>query len=253
MTITKLVRTWKRDLDPSDQAILDPYSKQINMDCSEEAEIMRSFLALDWLCRSYTPTWLRAAGLVEVAMEIEQCKAITDRESREEATPALDNAANSATVPWTNGSRVITFAANKMARHTARDAVWGCAVDALRGGVEARGAAWNACEKAGEAAVRNVNGDISALEPTIRQLQQSGLELLEQMIVVGPEVQASAFPLSQKLLDSPKVDFDHLLQALSEIKAVRSSKFGQQIGFIAHTFNEFQATPSEREIIKSLL
>lgn len=105
----------------------------------------RSYLALDWLIRSFTPAWLDLAGLGEEAAELRSLRRIVDLASAEAAGPVVREVRD---------------------RASAAGAAWAAARDA------ARDAAWNAAR----AAARD------ALRPTVETLQASVLDLLDRMI-----------------------------------------------------------------------
>ena len=47
----------------------------------------RSYLALDWLIRTYTPAWLELAGLTAEAQELRDLRRIVDMVAAEAAGP----------------------------------------------------------------------------------------------------------------------------------------------------------------------
>ena len=61
-------RAWNDALDDTDRQMLVPYIPRIvGTAASDEVEEARSWMAADWLIRTYTPAWLRLAGLDEHA------------------------------------------------------------------------------------------------------------------------------------------------------------------------------------------
>jgi hypothetical protein len=110
----------------------------------------RGFMALDWIVRTYTPTWLRLAGLEDAADRLVALSEVVDLETARRAGPVVRD------------SRVQAAAAGD----AARDAAWAAA------GAAARDAAWAA---AGDAAR-------DALAPTVTQLQDSAFALFERML-----------------------------------------------------------------------
>jgi len=109
----------------------------------------RSYLALDWLIRTYTPAWLDLAGLTAEATELRNLRRIVDMVAAESAGP------------------VVRAARQKAA--AARAAAWAAAGDAA-------GAAAGAARDAARDAARAV------LRSTVAELQASALELLNRMI-----------------------------------------------------------------------
>jgi len=108
---------------------LIPYIPKI-INTKDEHDNERGLLAIDWLIRTYTPTWLKLANLTEQAEDLENQPPITDWS----ALPAL---------------REGPIATAKK--------------DASAAGAAAR----------------------EVLEPTVSELQESALELLDRMCHVG--------------------------------------------------------------------
>ena len=112
----------------------------------------RSYTALDWLIRTWLPTWLELSPTCrEVAAKVRELGRIVDLASAERAGPVVRNAQETAVA--------------------AGAAAWDAARDAAR--AAARGAAWDAAR--------------AALQPTVTQLQQSAIELYSRMVHVGNE------------------------------------------------------------------
>jgi hypothetical protein len=112
----------------------------------------RSFLALDWLIRTYTPAWLDLAGLTEEAQELRSLRRIVDMVAAEAAGPVVRKAEQRASAAES--------AARSAAESAAESAAWS--------------AAWSAAEQ--------------VLKPTVDLLQASALDLLDAMI--DPAVQS---------------------------------------------------------------
>jgi hypothetical protein len=109
-------------------------------------------MAADWAVRTYTPVWLRAAGLETEAAELENLPALTSIQLCRDAMPTINKAYKQAD------------AARVAAREAAGAAAWAAAWDA------ARAAAW--------AVARD------ALAPHVELLQASAVDLFERMIAV---------------------------------------------------------------------
>ena len=60
----------------------------------------RSFLALDWLIRTYTPAFLDLAGLTAEAQELRQLRRIVDLVAAKEAGPVVRTANAKAAAAW---------------------------------------------------------------------------------------------------------------------------------------------------------
>jgi hypothetical protein len=152
-----------------------------------EVEERRSYMALNWLIRVFTPKWLdMAPALHEHAKALRELEAIADMAGAAAA-----------------GKRV--HAARAAAGDAARAAAWDAAGDAARAaaraaaGDAARAAAWAAAGDAARAAAgdaardaaRDAAGDAAwdaawaALKPTTEWLQASAVTLVHRMIAEG--------------------------------------------------------------------
>lgn len=149
--IGAFVRAWNDSLGDDDRnRLLGPLvrSGRLTSTPSDDArEQRRAWLAVDWLCRTYAPAWLDAAGLTDHAATLRALAPVLDR----------------ATAAATNGPLAAAWPA-------ARAAAWAAARDA------ARAAAGDA---AGPAA-RDAAGE--GLHLLLEALQASALNLLERMI-----------------------------------------------------------------------
>lgn len=155
----------------------------------------RGYLALDWLIRTNTPAWLDLAGLSVEAETLRSMPPITDIDAAEASKPVVDAARDATRAQqllsesllesllwvdvWDAASRAISNAAADAARSVAlidtpRDAARFAAVNA------ARAAAWDAVQNAPGAAASDATQD--ALQPTVRTLQVSAVDLLDRMI-----------------------------------------------------------------------
>jgi hypothetical protein len=170
----------------------------------------RSYMALDWLVRSFTPTWLDLAGLTVEAAELRALRRIVDLVSAKAAGPVVRSARDSAQAAWDAAWAAAGDAAWDAAgaatrdatRAAAGDAAWDAAGDATRAAAwaaagdaardasrdAARDAAWDAAGAAARDATRAATGDAARdaagarLAPTVTTLQASALDLLDRMI-----------------------------------------------------------------------
>ena len=146
-------RTWNDTDEPYGQAIRDRLRgyipRLVGSRGTAQQEERRSWLALDWLIRVHTATWLRVAGLTEHARAL------------------------AALAPQTNGRALLASAA---ARAAAWDAAWDAASAAARAAASA--AAWYAARRAAASA---------ALQPAVEELQASAWTLLDKMLDVSSE------------------------------------------------------------------
>jgi hypothetical protein len=180
--IADFMRSWNDGLP--DDAHRDLYLKRFvprlvgSLASSAVAE-RRSYLALDWLIRVYTPAWLDLVEATKAhAASIRALGEIVDMQSAVAAglvvraagdaawAAAVDAAADAAgDAAWDAAGDAARAAAGAAAGDAARDAAWDAAWDA------ARDAAWDAAR--------------DALKPTRLALQQSALRLAERMIEVS--------------------------------------------------------------------
>jgi hypothetical protein len=166
--------------------LLRPFIPQvIGTNIGPEDDERRTWMAYDWLVRTFTPAWLRRAGLTAEAAALEALPELTAtelvdaalptiREARERADAALDAAGVAALDAALDAALVAALDAALVAAWAAAgDAAWDAALDA------ALDAAWAAAWAAAGAAA----GD--ALADTVDELQQSACELLDRMCAVG--------------------------------------------------------------------
>lgn len=134
----------------------------------------RSYMALDWLIRTYIPAWLDLAGLTAEATALRDLRRIVDLVAAQQAGPVVRDAQQKAA----------TLA--KAAGYAAEDVAWVAAevaAEAAAGyaaGYAAEDAAWVAAEAATGVAARVAARD--ALKPTVETLQDSAIDLFGQMI-----------------------------------------------------------------------
>jgi hypothetical protein len=112
-----------------------------------ELDQRAGLMAADWLVRVYTPAWLRVAGLAEHA----------------DALAGGDPIRSWDSLPTTG-----LAAARGAARSAADSAAWS--------------AAWSAADSAAWGAAKSAARD--ALAPTVRELQDSALDLYERMVAL---------------------------------------------------------------------
>jgi hypothetical protein len=122
--------------------LLKPYIRPMLGTAGDGNDEARSYLALDWLIRTYLPAWLDLAGLAE-AGAVRGLASVTDLEAARAAGPVVRAAAVKAAA----AGAAAWDAARDAAWAAARDAAWDAARDAARDAAGA--AAWAA---AGDAA-----------------------------------------------------------------------------------------------------
>ncbi|MFC6233683.1 hypothetical protein ACFPZL_01105 [Leucobacter soli] len=165
--------------DDNQRQKLAPYLPRMVGTANDGHDPARSFLALDWLIRVYTPTWLdlrpELTTHAEALRALPEIRTNADTEAAADTVRAAQQAASAARAAAGDAAR---DAAGAAAWDAARDAAWDAARDAAgdaawdAAGAAARDAAWDAARDAAR----------TALAPTVEQLQASALELLDRMI-----------------------------------------------------------------------
>jgi hypothetical protein len=169
-------------LDDAMRQRLRPYLARCIGTAGDGMDRERGFLCLDWQIRTYLPAWLRLAGLAEDANRISALAPIVDLDTaRAAAAPvrASRERARAAGAAAGDAARAAAWAA---ARAAAGDAAWAAAWDAARAAARAAAgdAAWDAARDAARAAAGAAAR--AALQPTVRELQESALDLLDRML-----------------------------------------------------------------------
>ncbi len=180
---------------------LRPYLTRTIGTADDGLDHQRAWRAMDWLIRTYTPTWLSAAGLDDAANRLWSLSDVTSAGDLPAASDALRFARHQARGAWGAGP-VTWLATGVAARATAREMAWATAAAAAwaaaRSGVgdtagdRARAAARAAGGDAAASIAREARAGASraagreaarqALAPTLEWLQHSALELLERML-----------------------------------------------------------------------
>src|SRR5215471_5245065 len=161
--VASFLRTWNDQLGDDDRQKLKPLiPRLIGTATGSDVELRRAWMAVDWLCRTFTPRWLRAAALDGSSIAIEQLTGpIVDVASAEQILPHLRDAATAA--------RAARAAAGAAAGDAAWAAAWAAAGDAAgaaagaaardAAGDAAGDAAWAAAGDAAWAAAGDAAGD----------------------------------------------------------------------------------------------
>lgn len=143
-------RSWNDSLNDEDRQQLKPFvRKMIGTRTTEADEITRAWMCWDWLIRTFTPAWLRLAGLTAEAQALESLARIVDAKTVDLAKPAIAEAKKKSAAAWA----AAWAAARAAAGDAARDAAWAAAGAKLR--------------------------------PVVEELQTKALQLLDELIEVG--------------------------------------------------------------------
>lgn len=196
-------------LDDDPRQRLRPYLARTIGSAEDGLDEVRSWIAMDWLIRTYAPAWLELAGHADSAQRLRALPEIADAAALHGALGELEAARRMTRSAWSEAlgnARVAAWAPRAAGRAAAREAAWG----------SAGAAAWAAArlaigEIAGDRAralAREIAGDAAALvgrdagagcsraaareasrlalAPTLRELRGSALALLDRMLPTEP-------------------------------------------------------------------
>jgi hypothetical protein len=174
--IGAFLRSWNDSLDDAQRdTLLRPLVLQVvGTRATEAIERRRAVMSADWYVRTFTPAWLRLAGLSVQADTLASLPEITDLLQCPYIMPALNAVRDDASAAWS--------AARSAAWSAARSASWAAAWSAASAESAAESAAWSAAWSAASSAAESAAW--SALEQTRNELQQSAIALVERMIAV---------------------------------------------------------------------
>jgi hypothetical protein len=201
--------TLNDSLEDAPRQRLRPYLARTIGTSKDGLDEVRSWMAMDWLIRTYAPAWLALAGLGTAAERLATLAPIADSGSLRPALAALGDARSDARSAWARargGARATAWAPWSAGRAAAREAAWR----------SAGAAAWAAArlgvgDIAGDRAralVREIAGDAAAsvargaraggsraaardaaraaLAPTLNDLRRSAFALLDRMLPTEP-------------------------------------------------------------------
>jgi hypothetical protein len=200
--VSPVLRTYLISLndqwDDEHRQLLLPYAARIVGTAGDGQDEARSYLALDWLIRTFTPAWLDLAGLTVEAGELRGLRRIVDLVAARDAGPVVRNArtkaADARAAAWDAAWDAARAAARDAARAAAWDAARAAARDAARAAARAAAwdaawdaawaAAWDAARAAAWDAAWDAAGDAAraAARAAAAILQVSALTLLDSMI-----------------------------------------------------------------------
>jgi hypothetical protein len=177
----------------------------------------RSWMAMDWLIRTYTPTWLSVARLLSPAQCLSDLPPVLSSADLPIALDALNAARAQSRAAWASAlgpMRAATLTPWAAGRAAAREAAWASAGAAAWGA--ARVAVGDIAGDRARALAREIGGDAAAtiargaragasraaardsaraaLAPTIAELHASAFSLLDRMLPTSPLALSSAGP-----------------------------------------------------------
>lgn len=200
--IGAFLRSWNDSLDNETRQQLKQYiPRLVGSKGTPDQEDARAWLAMDWLIRTCTPTWLRfaatsapqyAAGLAAHAERLASLPEIrrhVDVSSVRPLVEAARAAARAAGPAAWDAARAGAWDATRDAALTAaRDAAWDAAVAAAWDAAWDRAmlAAWDAAVAAAVAAAKDAPRDAARarLQPAVTELQTSAHDLVDRMLTI---------------------------------------------------------------------
>jgi hypothetical protein len=188
---------------------LRPYLARTIGTSTDGLDVARAWMAMDWLIRTYTPTWLAASGLTEAAHGLRSLGRVSASSELPRALAALEFAREEAsgalgrvTVRWLAPAVAARSTARETAWTTAAAAAWAAARLTIgdmagdRARATARTAAGDAAATFAREAAATAGSRAAAKEaaravlaPTVQTLQDSAFGLLNRML---PTVQLAA-------------------------------------------------------------
>lgn len=181
--------------DSTQRQKLKPYLVRQIGTAGDGQDEARSYLALDWLVRTYTPAWLDLAGLAEQAQVLRRLPRVVDFAAAEQAGPVVRTARKTAVVAaeaaWEAAAAGNTAAATVWDAAAATEAWADLEAATAAAWDAATAAAWDAAAPAAEAAGAACAGyaarsatwpaTVNATRGVVTALQASALTLLDAM------------------------------------------------------------------------
>jgi hypothetical protein len=183
--ISAFLRSWNDSLPSDDERdrLLKPLvARLVGTKSTKAIEKRRATMAVDWMVRTCTPTWLRLAGLTKQAEALESLPEITDFAKCPSLKRPLEAARKDAAAAGAAAGAAAWAATWAAALDAAGDAAWAATWAAA---LDAAGdAAWAAARDAALAAAGAAAGAAARkkLAPTVLALQESALQLVNRMI-----------------------------------------------------------------------
>jgi hypothetical protein len=189
-TIATFLRAWNDAMDDRDRQMLRPYmTRALGAATSEEDELIRAWLAADWLVRVQTPAWLRLVGMDRLAQVLEQHSYIGNATAARAARGVLHTARNAVAAAGVCASASIAGnddGGAEVAGDAVGAAAWDAAVFGGSCAATTGAVCWTVCWTTGRLAAKTQGP--GALRDTVTALQRSALMLLERMIEVKHDV-----------------------------------------------------------------
>jgi hypothetical protein len=197
--------TLNDNLEDGPRQRLRPYLTRTIGTADDGLDETRSWMAMDWLVRTYVPRWLTVAGLPRSAHLLQELPTIVDAPELPSALDALALARRDTRAAWSaalGAARPAAWAPWAAGRAAAREAAWGsggaAAWAAARlevgdiAGDRARAVAREIAADAAATVARTARAGAerstardaarAALGPTLEELQRSAFALLDRML-----------------------------------------------------------------------
>jgi len=197
--------TLNDSLEDEPRQRLRPYLARTIGTADDGLDEARSWMALDWLVRTYAPTWLSAARLDQAARRLAALPPVVDGSGLQSALVPLAFARRDARAAWSaalGAARAAAWAPWAAGRAAARETAWSSA--GAPAWAAARVAVGDITGDRARAGAREIGGDAAAtlvratrayagraaardaaraaLAPIVQQLQQSAFALLDRML-----------------------------------------------------------------------
>jgi hypothetical protein len=173
-------------LDDDHRQGLRPYLTRTIGTADDGLDEARSWLALDWLIRTYAGTWLRVAHLPTVARRLSDLPPVLSCSDLPTALDALTTARRESHATWTAAVGPVRAVTRMPRRAAAREWAWSSA-GAAAWAAARLGVSDIAADRA-RAVARDIGGDAAAtlarasLGPIVEELNRSAFALLDRML-----------------------------------------------------------------------
>jgi hypothetical protein len=210
-------------LEDAPRQRLRPYLARTIGTADDGLDATRAWIALDWLARTYAPSWLTAAGLSQSAQRLSALAPLANVSDLQTTLFVLGLARRDARAAWCaalGGARAAAWAPWAAGRAAAREAAWGSAGAAAW--AAARVAVGDIAGDRARAAAREIAGDAAAtigrearagasrsaardaaraaLATTQKALEESAFVLLDRMLPTVAHPSPVADPQKPKRL-----------------------------------------------------
>lgn len=183
--ISALVRGGDEGLGDRDRRMFEPYSQRLAGSAGPlRVERARAWMAVDWLVRTFSPLWLRVAGLGDEASRVAQLPELRPGSPAPPVVALLDALHQIAAAHVERPVSDQVGAAVRVALARAAGPAAAAAGAAAIGASGVASAAIRVAASAATAAAAGAAAPEERLDPTARILRASATRLVERMLVV---------------------------------------------------------------------